>query len=220
MSANLELLSQQSRCIAHEIRNQVSICDVYCEIIRKQLEKQGIQNDSISRAVDCIQKSVKIISNSLIDLKSINNYTPKQCSIKSLIDEGIRLANVYIHEKDIKINSVIKQDGIVNVDENKFLACVINLIKNAIEAIETKGEILISAEIKDKIAQIKFSNNGKAIPSSAQKEIFEEGYTSKKTGSGLGLFICRKNLAAQNADLELTRSTEHKTEFTITIPVQ
>ena len=68
MTLSAELLQEQTRCIAHEIRNQVSICDVYCEIIKKHLIKDGIENDSISRAIECIQTSVKMISNSLIEV--------------------------------------------------------------------------------------------------------------------------------------------------------
>lgn len=219
MTLNQELLQEQSRCIAHEIRNQVSICDVYCEIIKKHLEKDGIQNESISKAVECIQKSAKIISNSLIDLKSINNYAPKNCQIAALIEESVNLSKVYIHDKDIKITTTIKDDGIINVDENKFLACVINLIKNAIEAIEHKGEIIISCNIEKKTAHIKISNTGKAIPKSIQKELFNEGFTTKSTGSGLGLYICKNNLKIQNAELELTTSTKQKTEFEISIPL-
>ena len=152
-------------------------------------------------------------------MKSINNYTPKNCSVQNLIEQSVNLSQIYTNEKDIKITSLIKNEAMINVDENKFLACIINLIKNAAEAIEHKGEILITAECKDKTAKIKVSNNGKPISPTAQKEIFSEGFTTKKTGSGLGLYICKNNLKAQNADLQLTQSTGKKTEFEITIPV-
>ena len=219
MTLSAELLQEQTRCIAHESRNQVSICDVYCEIIKKHLIKDGIENDSISRAIECIQTSVKMISNSLIDLKSVNNYSPQNCEISALLLESASLGCVYIHEKEIKINTIVKSDGLVKVDKNKFLACLINLIKNAIEAIDIKGEIILTANVKDKIATISVSNNGKPISQSAQKEIFSEGFTTKKTGSGLGLYICKNNLSAQSADLKLVQSTSKKTEFQITMPV-
>lgn len=219
MSANTELLQQQSRCIAHEIRNQVSICDVYCEIIKKHLEKNSIENDSINKALECIQKSAKMINNSLIDLKSIDNITPKICTLKSLVEQGVNLSRVYIHDKDINISCIIKDDCMINVDENKFLACLINLVKNAIEAIESKGEIFLTCTVEDGFAKIKISNTGKPITPSAQKTLFDEGFTTKKSGSGLGLFICKNNLKAQSADLRLLQSTEKKTEFEISVPV-
>ena len=214
-----ELLQQQARCIAHEIRNQISVCDVYCEIIKKHLEKENVENESINKALNCIQKSAKLINNSLIDLKSIDNIKPQVCSLKHIIEDSTNLAQVYINEKKIDIICNIKEDVSVYADENKLSACIINLIKNGIEAIEHKGEIIISTQVKDKTVRLSISNNGKPITPAAQKALFTEGFTTKKTGSGLGLFVCKNNLQKQNADLKLIQSTPKKTEFEITIPV-
>lgn len=214
-----EILKEQSRCIAHEIRNQVSICDVYCEIIKKQLLKDGIKNDSIERAIECIQKSVKMVNNSLIDLKSLDNIKQTVCNTNNLIEQSIKMGRVYIHDKQITISSNLKSDAEIYVDENKFLACMINLIKNAIEAIDTKGEIIVTSDIEKEFAVIRISNNGKPISKTAQKDLFNEGYTTKKTGSGLGLYICQNNLKLQNAELSLVQSTTKKTEFEIKIPI-
>lgn len=218
MQTDTELLQQQVRCIAHEIRNQVSVCDVYCEIIKKHLEKENIENDSIKKALNCIQKSAKMINNSLIDLKSVDNIKPQVCDLRRIIEECSSLAKVYIHDKKINIISNIKEDASIYVDENKFMACIINLIKNAVEAIENKGEIIISSEIKDGNVIISVANDGKAITPAAQRDLFSEGFTTKRTGSGLGLFICKNNLKQQDADLYLVQSTAKKTEFQIKVP--
>ena len=214
-----ELIKEQSRCIAHEIRNQVSICDVYCEILKKHLAKNGLEDKSIDNAIDCIQKSVKMINNSLIDLKSLDNIKPAVCFTKNLVEESIKLAKVYISDKKINIIANVKTNEKIYADENKFLACLINLIKNAIEAIDMSGEIIVTANTQGDNAVISVSNTGRPISQSAQKEIFNEGYTTKKAGSGLGLYICKNNLKLQNAKLLLIQSTARKTEFKIEIPV-
>lgn len=213
------LIYEQSRCVAHEIRNHLSICEIYTQIIRKNLEQEGLENKSINNALDCISKSLKIMNNSLIDLKSLNNISQKVCDIKTILEEGIALSKVYIHDKDIKINKKINTTEDVYIDENKFLACIVNIIKNAIEAIEKKGEININFEKDTKNVYIKISNNGAPISKEKQKSIFEEGYTTKPTGSGLGLHICVENLKAQNAILRLNKSTPETTEFEIIVPV-
>jgi len=211
-----ELLSQQSRCIAHEIRNHISICELYTRIIKKNLENEGIENSSIDNAINCITKSLKIMNNSLLDLKSLNNFSPAICDIKAILEEGINLSNVYINGKNIIINFHAKDSAPVFIDENKFLACIVNIIKNAIEAIQEKGKIDVSLEIKDN-AVIKISNNGDPVKN--PESIFTAGFTTKSTGSGLGLHICANNLQAQNAQLRLTKSTTEITEFEITLPV-
>lgn len=214
-----EIIYEQSRCIAHEMRNHLSICELYTQIIRKNLEKEGIKNSSIENALNCINKSLKIMNNNLLDLKSLNNFSPKICSIKKILEEGIKLSQVYICEKDIKITSDLQTDANVYIDENKFLACIVNIIKNAIEAISKEGEIRISLQLADGKANIKISNNGEAISKEKQKAIFEEGFTTKPTGSGLGLHICANNLKVQNAILQLAESTPEKTVFEIVLPI-
>lgn len=214
-----DLIKEQSRCIAHEMRNHISICELYTQIIKKNLEKEGIQNTSLNNALNCINKSLKIMSNSLLDLKSLDNFNLKKVNIKKIIEEGIKLATAYISDKKIKITSNINIDAEVFIDENKFLACIVNIIKNAIEAIKKEGKINVSLEIEGDYIHIKISNNGEPISQEKQKSIFEEGFTTKPTGSGLGLHICANNLKAQNATLKLTKSTTEITEFEIILPI-
>ncbi len=214
-----DLIKEQSRCIAHEMRNHISICELYTQIIKKNLEKEGIQNTSLNNALNCINKSLKIMSNSLLDLKSLDNFNLKKVNIKKVLEEGIKLATAYISDKKIKITSNINIDAEVFIDENKFLACIVNIIKNAIEAIKKEGEINVSLEIEGDYIHIKISNDGEPISQEKQKSIFEEGFTTKPTGSGLGLHICANNLKAQNATLKLTKSTTKITEFEIILPI-
>ena len=214
-----DLIKEQSRCIAHEMRNHISICELYTQIIKKNLEKEGIQNTSLNNALNCINKSLKIMSNSLLDLKSLDNFNLKKVNIKKVLEEGIKLATAYISDKKIKITSNINIDAEVFIDENKFLACIVNIIKNAIEAIKKEGKINVSLEIEGDYIHIKISNDGEPISQEKQKSIFEEGFTTKPTGSGLGLHICANNLKAQNATLKLTKSTNENTEFEIVLQI-
>lgn len=214
-----DLIKEQSRCIAHEMRNHISICELYTQIIKKNLEKEGIQNTSLNNALNCINKSLKIMNNSLLDLKSLDNFNLKKVNIKKVLEEGIKLATAYITDKKIKITRNINVDAEVFIDENKFLACIVNIIKNAIEAIKIEGKINVSLEIEGDYVHIKISNNGEPISQEKQKSIFEEGFTTKPTGSGLGLHICANNLKAQNATLKLTKSTTEITEFEIILPI-
>ena len=217
--SELELFKSQTRCIAHEIRNHLSICELYTQIVKKQLEKDCIENPTLDNALSCIQKSLRIIGNSLLDLKSLNNFSTDRYDLLKLLKNAIELSTVYIQDKNIKINFIEGETAIVKVDENKFLACVVNIIKNGIEAIPVKGEINIKNNIKNGNVHIIISNNGKAISKEKQKQIFNEGFTTKASGSGLGLHICKNNLAAQNAELRLNKSDTKTTEFEIIIPI-
>jgi signal transduction histidine kinase len=246
-------MQNQARCIAHEIKNQISICELYSQIIKKHLEKDNIKNPLIDNALICITRALKIMANNLIDLKTLDNLQMKKCDLREILKDAINLSTVYIQDKDIKISLELEerraggQEGkpfndsslsenlhvqqsdtdlspyrpialspYVYIDENKFLACIVNIIKNAVEAIEHKGEINVSTYINDKV-HIFISNNGEPIKDI--KHIFDEGFTTKKTGSGLGLAICKEYLKEQNAELKLTKSNKDLTEFQITIPI-
>ena len=214
-----DLIQRQARCIAHEIRNHISICDVYTEIIRKQLENSGVKNDSVNNALGCISKSLKIISNSLTDLKSLNNLKLKKCDLRELLFQAMEMSKVYVQDKHVTFKLNANDECLADIDENKFLACVVNLIKNAIESIEETGVIEITLIKESNLARITVLNNGAQIPPEKQEEIFQDGFTTKNTGSGLGLYICKNNLASQNAELSLLKSDEESTVFEIKIPL-
>lgn len=209
----------QTRCIAHEIRNQISICELYSQIIRRNIEKSELNNESVNNALNCISKSLKIMSNNLIDLKSLDNFEPKVYDICDIVKNAINLSMIYVQNKDIDINLSCIENPKVYIDENKTLACLINIIKNAIEAIEEKGKIDFEIRKIGDLASVKISNNGAMISTEAQKHIFDVEFTTKKSGNGLGLPICVENLKMENAELKLVNSTKELTEFEITIPV-
>lgn len=212
-------LNLQIRCVSHEIRNHLSICDMYSQIIKKNLEKDGIKNPSIENALECIQKSVQIINANILDLKSLNTTAPQIIDFKSIVENGANLAKAYITDKDIQIEVFVKNTSNIYIDENRLLACIVNIIKNGIESIEIKGNIEILAEVKNNTAILKISNDGKPIPKDKQKYIFNQGYTTKKNGCGLGLAICKQYLESQGATLELIKSAKSQTTFEFKIPI-
>lgn len=215
----IEDLNQQIRCVSHEIRNHLSICDMYSQIIKRNLEKEGISNNSIENALDCIQKSIQIIGTNLLELKSLNQNTPQVIDFSKIVTKGANLAKAYVIDKDIEFEIFVKNTDYIYIDENKFLACIVNILKNGIESIEGKGTIEVLAEIKENFGIIKLSNNGKPIPKDKQQQIFKQGYTTKTSGCGIGLALCKNFLEASGATLTLTQSTKAKTTFEIKVPV-
>ena len=218
-SSELTNLQQKIRCVSHEIRNHLSICDMYSQIVRKNLEKLGVENSSIDNALDCIKQSVQIIESNLLDLKSLNQNSAKVVDFKSVVERGVELSRAYVVEKDIEITFFAENTAEIEVDLERFLSVIVNIIKNGIEAIEIKGQIEVWAEVKDGVGVIKISNDGKPIPKNKQEKIFEKDYTTKQNGCGLGLAICRKYLENQKGTLNLVRSLKNKTTFEITVPV-
>lgn len=214
-----DFLDTQIRCVSHEIRNHLSICDMYSQIIKRNLQKEGINNDSIDNAIICIQKSIQIISSNVRDLKSINVNTSRIYDFKEIVEKGVELSKAYIEDKDIGFEVFIKNSANIYADENRLISCIVNIIKNGIESINTKGKITVLGEIKENKAILKISNNGTPISKDKQEKIFTQGYTSKKDGCGIGLYVCKNYLESQNATIKLNKSTKTETQFEIVMPI-
>lgn len=211
-------LSNRIRFVSHEIRNHLSVCDMYSQIIKKYLEKDAYKNPSVDEALDCIQKSLQIIAMNVTDLKSLNINSQRIVDFKSCVLNAVELSKAYAEDKNIEFEVFIKNSANIKIDDNRLMSCIVNIIKNGIESIEIRGKISVLGEVKDGSAVLKISNDGKMIPPDKQGKIFEYGYTSKQNGSGFGLNICKQYLNSQNADLELVKSNKSETVFKITIP--
>jgi signal transduction histidine kinase len=222
-----EEVSQNTRAIAHEIRNQLSICDLYTEIIKKTCVKQGVKDESITNALKNMSRAVKMAGNSLVGLKSTEKAVIKPYKLKELISSSADLTKVYFESNNVEYVVENNTDIKIPVDENKFMAAVINLVKNASEAFnrtDNEAEVvsngekpyvkLITEEDGD-FAVIRVLNNAGKIEE--PENIFKEGYNTKSTGSGLGLMICKKSVEEMYGKLELVKNTEDEVEFAVKI---
>lgn len=214
--------TDSTRAVAHEIKNQLSICDLYTEIIRKYCKKNDIEADTIENALNCMARAVKMANNSLVALKASDSNDIKPHNLKSIIDNAVDLTKVYFECKNIEYKVENDLDKEILVDENKFIAVLVNLVKNAVEAFGIEDEnaengkyVKITVEENDGSALIKVRNNAERI--TQPDVIFEEGFTTKKTGSGLGLSICKKTIEEQAGLLKLAHSGDDYTEFVITM---
>lgn len=229
MDKNLEVQSgydRKTRFVAHEIKNQLSICELYSQIIRKYCENNEIEHDTIINALDSINKSVRMANNHLISLKSVDGNKLEPLKVKDIVEEAINLAAVYIDGKPIEF--VVSNDIQVEIlaDKNKIVSVLINLIKNAVEAhiseIAEESDsrdryVKVSTLVEDMFVKITIENNGRPI--AEPEKIFEEGYTTKATGSGLGLILCKQDVEEQFGQLRLVKSDDSSTQFEISMSV-
>ena len=209
------------RIASHEIRNQLSICDLYSEIIKRQTENGDLE--AIQNSISSLSKALKIASNTLLSLKSSDTLNLASVNLKEAIETAVDLSKVYLEDKGIEfqVENIIDEKVIAN-SEN-LIAVIINLVKNATEAFNLinldeeapkNGKyIKIKTDKVENKIQILVSNNAPGITD--PERIFYEGYTTKTSGNGLGLWICKKSIEEMGGDLSLSRSTEDYTEFII-----
>lgn len=182
--------------IYHEIKNQISVCDLYTEIIRKVLNKKGIEDETLTRAIKNIKNSLGLIADCASSLREVRL---QELSLANLIAEAIEICKAY---KEISFINKIPAGATITADKNKFTSALVNIMKNGIEAGAT--EIKISCRDAD----ILIENNGEPIPAEIREKIFTDGFTTKVEGSGLGLMLTQKALEEQGFSLTLAASSD------------
>ena len=212
-----EFLAKKSRYISHEIKNHLSIIDVYNRII----EKTEKDNPTINNATKIIFNSIQNVVKLLQSLKNFGEVDLNLYDLNFVINETIDGLKEMAISNNIKITVDLREKVNVVIDKDKFQNVILNLVKNAVEALKENNKSKKLIEITSKIDNDKVSlfimNNGEKISKEHQQKIFEEGYTTKQEGSGLGLYICRQNLKDQLCELSLLKSTPAMTVFEIKI---
>ena len=216
-----EISSKKNRLIAHEIKNNLSVIDLYSKVIQKRIENPNEQTaSSILNAVECINRSSTYINTFLLDLKSSNVAKFEPVNAEEIIKNVIELTSVKAKEKEIKILVEKVCAKKIIADKVKLSNVLINLIYNSIEAIrdKEKGRVTISAQEKENFVSILVKDNGTGIKKDIQKSIFNLDFTTKENGNGLGLYISKESMQEQNGDLNLVSSDENGTTFEVLIP--
>ncbi len=211
------------REIVHEVKNQLSICDLYSEIVKKYCAKNEIKDETILNGVNCISRAIKMANNSLLSLKNEQTKEIKECDLKNILNTVSDLTKIYFECKNIDYTIESKANLKIAADEESFISVIINLVKNAAEAFVKEEEdkedskngkyVKIKAEKRGDFAVVRVINNAGKIEE--PERIFEKGYTTKNYGSGLGLYICKKTIEEQLGQLKLEHNGDDYTEFII-----
>ena len=212
----MEYQTEKVRHISHEVKNQLSICDLYTEIMQKYCDRNNIKDETLLKSIGCIKRALQMAGNTLLELKSSDVQELKKYDLHQILEETLELSKVYGSPKGVKTELISDIDTTVIIDKNRFQSVIINLIKNACEAFgETEDKrIKITTEKEDSVIKIIVSNNAVPIENT---DIFSEGITTKETGSGLGLYISRKNMEEMGGSLRLLKSDFTSTDFEIRI---
>lgn len=197
--------------LAHDLRNPLSVVKNTMDIMRakpnmrieEKLPHFGRFDRAIQRMTHQIDDVLNFVKRSELLLQ--------QTSLLSMIDGAI--GNTLLPPEVLILKPYT--DVAINCDSRKLEAVFSNLINNAVQAMEDKGEIKIRVMDLGYNIQIEFEDAGPGIPSEIQSKIFDPLFTTKQTGTGLGLSIC-KNIVEQHGGTLSVRSPP--TIFTIRLP--
>ncbi|MEC4847655.1 MAG: HAMP domain-containing sensor histidine kinase [Nitrosarchaeum sp.] len=210
----LSAIGELSGRLAHDLRNPLSVMKLSVDLIKQHPADTKISDTIITKRLELIEKSIDRISHQVDDvLDYVRNspLKPTSVSLRTLI-----LASIdKVHVPHDVIITVSDADVIVTCDTVKIDAVFINLIINAIQAMNQGGTLEINIKTHGDYAVIDFIDSGLGIPEDFINKIFEPLFTTKQKGTGLGLASCKNIIEQHNGSITVKNNP---TTFTIKIP--
>lgn len=213
--------------VAHEIKNPLGSISIYIQLIEKVLSTKETHQayDEIKEYCDIVKEEIlrleETINSFLFSVRSIDLQKIDK-NIKDLILSTLSFLKYEIEEKNIEVDINFEDDNLIlNIDERYIKQAIINIIQNAIDALESvaKKELNISVKKNHKYAIINIKDKGIGIRSDDIGKLFEPYYTTKRNGTGLGLTNVARIIEAHNGKITVTSNPNSGTEFIIKLPL-
>ncbi|MBI3354446.1 MAG: PAS domain S-box protein [Nitrospirae bacterium] len=203
--------------VAHEIRNPLGAIKGLAQLLSEEFK--GSERVKYINTIISEVDRLNVVVENLLNLANPGRAQQKLCDINETIHNAVNLSRYYIIEKDIQIFEKYDESlPEVAAEGERLYQAFINILMNAIEAIDKQGRIWISTKLKDISILIDFSNSNSYISPEDIKHIFDPFYTTKDKGSGLGLAITHQIINASKGTISVESDNEG-THFYVTLPV-
>lgn len=207
--------------VVHEVNNPLDGIIRYTNILLAQLENNSVAREYLLE----IRKGLHRIGNitkSLLEFSHLVNADAikikKYVDLHSLIEESLDACYSKLNDS-ISINKKY-QTGLPRVLDFGMSHVIMNMIKNALDAMPKGGALEITTEMKELTVQISFKDTGIGIPTEIKERIFEPFFTTKaiEKGTGLGLAISKEIINKYEGKIEVESAQGKGSTFTILIP--
>lgn len=217
--------TEMARQVAHEIKNPLTPMKLSIQHLYQQVEYGN-------KTIDEVRPLVRNISNTLVhEIESLSNIAADfskfarpimeefmDADLNALIHDIIDL---YKHDKRIQLYFDPSPEPVeVHIAVDEIKRVIINLIKNATEAVGTTGMILIRTYSHEKHGYMEVIDNGIGMTEQVKERIFIPNFSTKNTGTGLGLAICKKVIDAHSGSIRFATALNIGTTFTVTLPLK
>lgn len=215
--AHLAALGIAVTKISHDLRNILSTSHMVSDSL-STVDDPKVQK-IVPRLVSSIDQAIELCTQTLKFGKAEERSPKRECILLAPLIEELRSTVLIADMGDIDWHADFPVDFEINADREQIYRVLMNLFRNAIEAINGVGEVRVSAEKLNNMSLIRITDNGAGIPKLAQEHLFEPFTGSVKSGgTGLGLSIARELVAAHGGTIELGYTGPTGTSFVICIP--
>ncbi len=224
-SRDLSTVGMLARWMAHEIRNPLSSLNINIELLREELggEAQLCQREEIHSLINFISYETLRLENNLKEFLDFNRLPPPKfewVQLNEVLESVVRLLRPDAQIKNARIETHFqKKLPLVKIDVSQFNLAISNLLVNGIQAVSEKGEIHLFTRGSKKNVFIIIQDNGGGISKDHLPKIFDFMFSTKPTGSGLGLSIVKKIISDHHGEIIVKSEMNKGSVFKIRIPL-
>lgn len=212
-----KLLFESLSKLTHELKNPISVCKGYLEIIDKNGYQKAPKYLPIISSE--IERSLSVINDfsSLGKLKELNK---EEVDLQVLLEEIITILNPLFKKYNANIYLNVKQDIYLSLDYLRMKQVFVNILKNALEARKEEEPLNVLIEVKKSLKAIKIiiKDNGIGMDKNTLDRITEIFYTTKANGNGLGVVLSKEIIEMHNGTINYKSQKDKGTTVTITLP--
>ena len=221
-SDRLATIGTMAAKFGHELGNPLNGMSLTIQLLEQRLRKQlPALDEQATSTLARLKTEISRLNTLLQDFRSLSrkeiyNFQPAQ--LAELVAEAIEIELPVYAERGVKVEAQFAPDlPKVRVDIDKIKQVILNLAKNAVEAMPNGGKLLFAGSAGTTVVILEVTDSGAGIP--AEVDIFEPFFTTKSFGTGIGMTIVRQILAAHGGSISYKSEVGKGTTFTVRLPV-
>ena len=222
-SERLNALTLLAAGVAHEIGNPLNSLHIHLQLMERSVQKlHGETKAELQQSIDIARSEVNRLDSIVTQfLRAIRPSRPqlRPESLNTIIEEAVRFFTPEIQDRDIVVEQELRSDlPLLQLDRDQMKQAFYNVIKNSLEAMKRHGTLRIRTDVDDTHIMVSFVDTGSGMSAGNLSRVFEPYFTTKPSGTGLGLLIVRRIVREHGGELSIESNEGEGLTLTIRLP--
>ena len=218
-SERFAAIGEAAAHISHEIKNPLMLIGGFARQVRRSLPKGGKDAEKLA----LIEDETMRLESMLEEVRDFTRPAAPKLTVQDLnatVWETVMLLEANLASKGVSIRANLdKSLPMAAHDPAQIRQVLINLIKNAVEAMPGGGLVVVNSKMSGEMVEVEVQDNGPGLSPEQAKMVFNPFYTTKERGTGLGLPVCYRIMRDHGGDIQLETEEGKGCAFTISLPV-
>lgn len=215
-SEKLSVAGQLAAGVVHEIRNPLTSIKGFVQLMEAGMEGKQQYYDIMIEEIE----KMEAMASELLFISRPPNHEMKFEDLAKMVEDCLILLSTQARQKNITLSKTIHYKKAFFCNRSQIKQVLINLIKNAIEAIDSKGNILVKINKEENLLAIDVIDDGPGVPTELINQLDQPFFTTKQHGTGLGLMVSKQLIQQHDGELVINHNKKQGTTFRILLPIE